>query len=455
MKNTFHKYLPCFLSIIVACLVFSSQVIASTNRSLVIVSSFPEDLTVVFKEAFEKKNAGVTVTVLKKKTGAGIKYLGDHHDVDLFWVSAPDAFEVLKTQGLLQRYQPKAKGIPRRVSGYPVNDPDGFYTGFAAAGYGIMWNNEYLKTQGLTAPKEWVDLTKPEYQGHIGMSSPSRSGTTHLTIETILQIKGWDAGWSLVKAIAANAKVITQKSSHVPKGVVNGDFGIGIVIDFYGLAAKAQGAPVDFNYPSSTVLVPASIGLLKHAPHSELAKQFIEFLLSSDGQRLLLVPQISRLPIRPEIYSDATVPSFFPRPFGAKELGSNIAFNVMKSMRRYNVVNSLFDKMITYQFDDLKSTMYAIQQAEQLSGSETSSLPAISRVIGKARGLVNLPLIKELRARDPKFVAIFTKKRKTAKDIIEGEQGKIEAEWHKQVTENYSQARAAIKATMLSLDIKD
>jgi hypothetical protein len=30
------------------------------------------------------------------------------------------------------------------------------------------------------------------------MSSPSRSGTTHFTIETILQGEGWEKGWAQI-----------------------------------------------------------------------------------------------------------------------------------------------------------------------------------------------------------------------------------------------------------------
>ena len=58
--------------------------------------------------------------------------------------------------------------------------------GQALAGYGLMWNTRYLKANNLPEPKEWADLVKPVYFGHLAISSPSRSGTTHLTVETIL-----------------------------------------------------------------------------------------------------------------------------------------------------------------------------------------------------------------------------------------------------------------------------
>ncbi len=443
-----------FSNILLLSFLFSIPVLATegaVEKKLVIVASFPEDMNAVFEKGFEEFKPGVDVEIIKKKTTAGVKYLEEireNNHVDLFWVSAPDAFEVLKKKNLLQKYEPKAVGIPRRLSGYPVNDPDGYYSGFAAGGYGIMWNNEYLKKHNLPQPKEWVDLTRPEYFGHIGLSAPSRSGTTHLTMEAILQLKGWEAGWALIKGISANAKIITAKSTHVPKGVVDGEFGIGVVIDFFGLAEKAKGAPVEFVYPKATVLVPANVGILKNAPEPELAKEFIEFLISPEGQKLLLVPQISRLPIRPEIYND-DLPSFYPRPYSAKELGAHVAFDVLLSKRRYNVVNSLFDVMITYRMDDLSSAMLSLHEAEEKLLSSTASNTKLGSAIARAKDYINQLPIDELSASDPRFVEKFKKKRKTAEDVIDGEQGEIEKKWDEFVTENYQKARGIITSALV------
>ena len=83
----------------------------------------------------------------------------------------------------------------------------------------------------------------------MALSSPSRSGTTHLTVETILQGEGWDKGWSQLLEISGNSAQITERSFGVPDGVNNGQFGIGIVIDFFGLSSKYSGFPVEFVYP--------------------------------------------------------------------------------------------------------------------------------------------------------------------------------------------------------------
>ena len=141
-----------------------------------VVTSFSKDLTDPIKKAFEAATPGVTLDVQNRNTNAGVKYLEEtkaNNQVDLFWASAPDAFESLKGKSLLQAYAPKATGIPKTLGQFPINDPDGFYLGFAASGYGVMWNERYVKANKLPEPKEWQDLAGAAYFDHVSMAAPS------------------------------------------------------------------------------------------------------------------------------------------------------------------------------------------------------------------------------------------------------------------------------------------
>ncbi|MET0085557.1 MAG: extracellular solute-binding protein [Sedimenticola sp.] len=412
--------------------VLSGTAVAAEGK-LTVVTSFPKDLTKQFKTAFEKKHPGMQVEMLKKKTTAGIKYIqetADNNSSDLFWASAPDAFEVLKGDGLLEKYTSGAKGIPEKVGAYPLNDPDGYYTGFAAAGYGIMWNTRYLKAKKLPVPAQWSDLTKPIYHGHVGMSAPSRSGTTHLTVETLLQGDGWEKGWAKWKEIAGNFKTVTERSFGVPDGVNSGAFGVGIVIDFFGLSSKGSGFPVDFVYPQTTTLVPANIGVIKNAPNAKAAKAFIDFLLSDEGQVILLDKKIRRLPVNPKTYAKA--PANFPNPFKDSSIGAAVKFDVQLSKARYNLVNSMFDVMITYRMDDLRAATKAVQDAEAANGDK--------KLIDEAKALIAAVPITEAQAADPNFAKIFKKKRKKATDKVTGRQAEVEQQWDDMVKANYAKA---------------
>ncbi|MGE0611396.1 MAG: extracellular solute-binding protein [Hyphomicrobiales bacterium] len=407
---------------------------------LVIVTSYPPDTTDTIKAAFEAKHPGVKVEMLRKNTTAGIKYLQEtagNNTSDMFWASAPDAFEVLKGDGLLQKYDLKVTGIPEKVGAFPINDPDGYYKGFAASGYGIMWNTRYVQAKKLPVAKTWDDLAQPVYHGHVGMSSPSRSGTTHLTVETILQGEGWDKGWKLIKEISGNFKTVSERSFGVPDGVNSGQFGYGIVIDFFAFSSKASGFPVDFVYPPVTTLVPANIAIVKNAPHKEAAAAFIEFLMSEDGQQVLLDPKIMRLPVNPATYAKA--PEGFPNPFKDSSIGAAVKFDLDLSKSRYNVVNSLFDVMVTYRLDELRDTTRAIQDAEAKLKDKPNA--EAKKLLEEARSLVAAMPVTAEKASDKEFNSIFKAKRRKAEDKVEGRQAEMEQDWDNQIKSNYARAK--------------
>jgi ABC-type Fe3+ transport system substrate-binding protein len=414
---------------------------ASANEKIMVITSFPDSMTGPIEAGFEAANPQFDLEVLNKKTSAGVKFIQEiagANTADIFWASAPDAFEVLKSDGLLADVTIKSEGIPDKIGAYPMNDPDGKYYGFAGAGYGIMWNERYLKANGLEPAAEWDDLAKPEYHGHVGMSAPSRSGTTHLTVETVLQGDGWEAGWAKWKRIAGNFSTVTERSFGVPDGVNTGNFGLGIVIDFFGFSSKASGFPVDFQYPTITALVPANVAVVENAPNEAGAIAFIEYLLTPEGQEVLLDPAIMRLPINPSTYANA--PEGFPNPFEDSTIGATVKFDVAKSGARYNLVNSMFDVMITYRLDDLRDTVAAIQKAEAIHADGNNA--AAKAKIAEARALVDANPIDEAKSLDAEFAAIFTKKRKKATDKVGERQAEVEARWDAMVVENYAKAKA-------------
>jgi ABC-type Fe3+ transport system substrate-binding protein len=108
-----------------------------------------------------------------------------------------------------------------------------------------------------------------------------------------------------------NAAAVTDRSFAVPDGVNNGQYGIGIVIDFLALAGKYSGYPVDFTYPTMTAVVPANIALVAGAKNADEAKKFMAYTMSVPGQQILFEPKIGRLPILP--YSSSS-PAGYPVP---------------------------------------------------------------------------------------------------------------------------------------------
>lgn len=406
------------------------------SGKVTVVTSFSKDVTDPIKKAFEKAVPGATLEVQNRNTNAGVKFLEEtkaNNQVDLFWASAPDAFEVLKTKGLLQKYQPKATGIPEKIGSYPINDPQGTYFGFAASGYGIMWNERYAKANKLPDPKEWSDLAKQVYFDHVLMAAPSRSGTTHLTIETILQGEGWDKGWRAIKDMSGNFRQITERSFGVPEAVNSGQVGVGIVIDFFAFSSQASGFPVKFVYPTVTTIVPANVAIVSNAPNKAGAEAFVDFLLSPAGQEVLLEPSIRRLPVNPAVYAKA--PADYPNPFTNPALGARVKFDVDLSEKRTNVVDALYDQLVTFQLDNLKAATKALHEAETALAKKDN--PQARALVKEARDLMAAMPITEAQAASPEIAGAFTgAKEKGAR------QAELEQQWASFAKSRYQEAQS-------------
>ena len=93
-----------------------------------VVTSFPKELTEAYKKAFESRNPGIKIEILNKNTTASIAYIKElpaGQRPDVMWASAPDAFEVLARDKLLQP-APEVKNpqAPAKIGNYPINDPE-------------------------------------------------------------------------------------------------------------------------------------------------------------------------------------------------------------------------------------------------------------------------------------------------------------------------------------------
>jgi phosphoglycerate transport regulatory protein PgtC len=287
----------------------------------------------------------------------------------------------------------------------------------------------------LPAPKEWADLTKGVYFGHLGISSPSRSGTTHLNVETILQGEGWEKGWTQLLQITGNCAAVTERSFGVPDGVNNGQFGIGIVIDFFGLAARAAGFPVDFVYPSITSVVPASIAMIAGAKNSPEALKFMAYTLSTEGQELLFDPKVSRMPVLPYSAAGLKVPANYPNIYEIARK-SKVKFDSELSEMRYPLVVSLFDQTITFRLKELQAATKAIHAAERKLAAKPN--PNAAELLKQARNFAYSPLVDEKNVNDKQFLELF---RKNKKDVAVAKQlTGMEELWSSKSKANYARA---------------
>lgn len=411
-------------------------------ETVVVASSFPKEILSAYKRTFDEQSTGYRVEFVNFPATNTISYLLDRAPgsrPDVFWGSSPDTFRALRRHELLRPLHDVANpAIPSAIDGLVIDDPERFFRGQALTGYGFMWNTRYLDARGIPPPTSWSDLARPEYFGHIVMSSASRSSTTHLIVESILQSEGWEAGWALILQIAGNCATITERSFDVPNSVTRGRFGVGPVVDFLALSGKYSGFPVEFAYARPSVVTPVGIGLINGGRNPEGGKAFIAFTLSEAGQRLLLRPEISRLPVLPAVYLAKDRSKDFP---DLVELARSTlpAYVSEISDARYRIVGALFDQLITFRHRDLADITRAIHQTtERLRHTPDAESAAL---LDRARALVYRVPIRENEE-------MPTGRPIKSRELIAAREG----EWRRQTDRDLIAARAWIGQANRRLD---
>ena len=358
--------------------------VAARAAEVVVVTSFPSSFYEPFRRAFEAREPGIRLRMLNRKTTAAISMVGDGRfdAADVFWASAPDAFEVLAARDKLAPLErPVALKRPD-VGGFPVDDPGGLFRGFTISGYGITWNRALLGQAGLQPPSSIAELVDPRYRGMVAMSAPSRSGTTHLMVETVLQRQGWRAGWETWLGIAGNLATVTARSFGVSSGVVGGRFAIGLSIDFLGRGGD-QAQAVGFAYPKENVFLPGSIAVLRGARQPEEARRFAAFVLGEEGRRLVADPRIGRHPV---MAADGSWPT--PDLFDlAAQTGTGFRLDAKLSGQRYELVNLLFDELITERLARLQRFWRRHAEVGTLIGARADMLAEHAEAAALARRL--------------------------------------------------------------------
>jgi ABC-type Fe3+ transport system substrate-binding protein len=385
-----------------ALLILAALATAGDNR-LVVVTGYHENVSVPFREAFMAANPGVEVTILWHESEAALAAIDERAEggVDVYWGASPANFHALALAKRLKPLGTERGNLPEHIGDLPLGDPEQHYTAFELAGYGFIVNRTYLEKHKLPAPSDWTDLARDDYAGHLLLPVPSRQGTARLPYEILLQAQGWEKGWRLIMTMAAHADLLPPGTASLSDQVAAGQKGVGLAIDFYARGSVAGHADASFTYPKTAAYSIARVGILADAPHPESARRFVAFLLSTEGQGILLRPGIDRLPVNPLVYrqKQARV-NFDPYAVGAS---TPAPYELELAIRREGVVSALFDAMITEPHAKLVETWRLIQSAEQKAKSDSEALARLAQ----ARDLLVTPPIDETGAGDSEIQALF------------------------------------------------
>jgi ABC-type Fe3+ transport system substrate-binding protein len=326
----------------------------SAEQRLIIVSPHGVEIQKEFERLFKQQHPGVafkwfdsggTSDLLKLVLGqSGQGGLS----ADLFFGGGGETFAVLEAKGKLETL-PETYGVPDKLNGVPLRGKDEKWVAAALSGFGILANQYYAKRDSLPLPQTWSDLANPKLANRIEMADPRESGSAHTAYEVILQTNGWDKGWSILEAMSANSRRFVKGSSDLLRDVSSGEAVIAPAIDFYGRKTVAKAGKDETGSPKlvyiepkgQSVVTPDPIGLLKGAPHPDLAKEFIKMVLSPEAQKMWMLekgapggPELKDFSDEKGLFRMAALPSVY-KPLPAGSLIQTNPFTIV-NQRQYD-----------------------------------------------------------------------------------------------------------------------
>ncbi|WP_394182075.1 putative 2-aminoethylphosphonate ABC transporter substrate-binding protein [Marinomonas posidonica] len=245
-----HKTLLKRLAVLAGITTVSMAAHAAKTELTVYTAIEAEDLK-KYAARFNEEHPDIKINWVRDSTGiVTAKLLAEKNNpqADVVWGLAATSLMLLKSEDMLQTYQPagseKLSPKFKDMSNNPV------WTGMDAWMAAVCYNTVEAKKLGLPKPTSWADLTKPVYQGHIIMPNPNSSGTGFLDVSSWLQIFGEKEGWAYMDGLHQNINRYTHSGSKPCKLAAAGEIPIGISFAFRAAKSKKMGAPLDIVFPT-------------------------------------------------------------------------------------------------------------------------------------------------------------------------------------------------------------
>ncbi|MDF7648296.1 ABC transporter substrate-binding protein [Candidatus Pantoea formicae] len=142
-------------------------------------------------------------------------------------------------------------------------------------------------TQHAQPIDSWNALAVEANKGQIAVPSPLYSGAALYKLHT--DINTPTIGWNFYKKLAAIGVAPQGGNGPALKAVASGLDKYGIITDADVILAKKKGSPVDLVYPKEGVsYVTEPVAIMKSVHNLPAAKAFVNFMLSEEGQKLVV-----------------------------------------------------------------------------------------------------------------------------------------------------------------------
>lgn len=287
-------------SLVVVLLLSLVLSITASAQTLDVYSIMPESFAVPFFEEFTAAT-GIKINFVRHSAGEVLARLiaeKNNPRVGMIFGGPADTFAAAVKEGVLEPYAPAGvEAIPELY-----RDANNNFIGIGLNPIVFLTNKEFLKDNNLQAPSSWYDLLDPAYKNGLQMADARTSGTGFNRIASIILALGSeDEAFDYMEKMHQNVQVYTKSGGGgtVPVATRQASSGVFFLVDSIETAKRGYDVEISFPKEGSVVSVEA-MALVKNGPNQDLAKKFMDWLVTPEAQSLYAKHGIGFLPVRPD-----------------------------------------------------------------------------------------------------------------------------------------------------------
>ncbi|AKA26960.1 extracellular solute-binding protein [Pseudomonas chlororaphis] len=286
----------------------SPLVQAADPVSLTLYNGQHKEVGEAIAKAFEAKT-GIHVNVRKgssNQLASQIVEEGERSPADVIYSEESPPLNKLGEQGLLAKTDATTlQVLPKEY--VASNDT---WVGITARVRVVAYNPKLIDEKDL--PASVLEFSQPQWQGKVGFVPTS--GAFQEQAVAIIKLHGMDAAEEWLTGLRAFGKTYSNNMVAL-KAVENGEIATVLVNNYYWFALQREKGQLDSKLHYFTggdaggLITVSSAAVLKSSKHPKEAQQFLAYMTSEEGQRVI-TQTTAEYPLRKGLESDRGLKPF-------------------------------------------------------------------------------------------------------------------------------------------------